>query len=95
MPDTLITPEGSETPNPQGSEISDRGGQMSLTRKQEKTRQKSPVRLRRLIAVAHRHGADAPREQVPPPPCVGYPRHGRPPRYCPAHGYSHFGVGGS
>jgi hypothetical protein len=95
MPDTLGTPGVSGTPDPQGSDVSDRGGQRSLTRKQGKTSQKSPMRLRRLVAVAQGHGADAPLEQAPPPPCVGYPRHGERPRYCPGHGYSHFSVGGS
>jgi hypothetical protein len=93
--DTLITPGVSETPDAQESETSGGGGQISLTRKQGKTSQKSPVRLRRLMAHAQRHGADAPREPTSPPPCVGYPRSGERPRYCPGHGYSHFGVGGS
>jgi hypothetical protein len=93
--DPLVTMEGSEAPDPQGSEVSDGGGQIPLTQKQGKTIQKSPVRLRRLMAVAPRHDADAPREPTASPPCVGYPRHGERPRYCPGHGYSHFGVGGS
>jgi hypothetical protein len=95
IPDTLETPGVSEAPDPQGSESSDGGCQRSLTQKPRKRRQKTPGRLRRLVAVGHHDGADAPREHTPPPPCVGYPRHGERPRYCPAHGYSHFGVGGS
>jgi hypothetical protein len=95
IPDTPEAPGVSEAPDPQGSDVSDGGGQSFLTRKPEKTSQKSPGRLRRLVAFAPRHGADAPREQTPPPRCVGYPRHGERPRYCPAHGYSHFSVGGS
>jgi hypothetical protein len=95
MSDPLITMEGSEIPDPQGSDVSDGGGQMSLTRKQGKTIQKTPGRLRRLVAVGHHDGAAAPREPTAPPPCTGYPRHGERPRYCHAHGYSHFSVGGS
>jgi hypothetical protein len=95
MPDPLVTPGVSDIPDPQGSECSDGGGQMSLTQKRKKTRQKSPVRLRRLMAVAQKPGANAPLEKAPPSPCVGYPRHGEPPRYCPGHGHSHFSVGGS
>jgi hypothetical protein len=95
IPDPLVTPGVSDAPDPQGSDVSDGGCQKVLTQKQEKTREKSPGRLRRLMAVAPRPGADAPRELTPPPPCVGYPRHGERPRYCHAHGYSHFGVGGS
>jgi hypothetical protein len=94
-PDTPETLGVSEAPDPQGSEVSDRGSQISLTRKQGTTIQKSPMRLRRLMAIAKENGADAPREPTAAPPCVGYPRHGERPRYCPAHGYSHFSVGGS
>ena len=93
--DPLVTQEVSEAPDPQGSEISDGGCQEFLTRKPRKLRQKTGGRLRRLMAIAKENGADAPREPTSPPPCVGYPRHGEPPRYCPKHGYSHFGAGGS
>jgi hypothetical protein len=51
----------SEIPDTPGSEISERGGQNSLTRKQEKTIMKTPRRLRRPIALAR----DKPEMQNP------------------------------
>jgi hypothetical protein len=85
---------GSDISEGEGSGISEGGSQIFLSRKQRKHEKKTPVRLRRLVAIATEDSAVAPREGAPPPRCAGYPRRGEGPRYCPLHERSHFAVGG-
>jgi hypothetical protein len=62
QPETSTPPGVSDPPEPQGSEISEGRDQRSLTRKPEKTREKTPPRRRRPFALSLPTGADAPPE---------------------------------